>query len=96
MVKLSETAMLLVERYGSIHLLADEVAEVMGWKSGKSVLNAISGDRFPVPSMKLGKRRVVDVRDMADWLDAKRQASAQSIRARGGYSVSKTPSLNAQ
>lgn len=75
MVKLSETARLLVERYQGIYLTADEVAEVMGWKSGKSVLNAISGERFPVPTVKLGKRRLVDVRDMAEYLDGRRQAS---------------------
>lgn len=73
--KLSDTALLLIDRYGSLHLTADEIAEVIGWKCGKSVLNAISGDRFPVRTMKMGKRRVADVRDLAAYLDAQRQAS---------------------
>lgn len=75
-IKFSETARYLVDRYGGIYMTPDEVAKELGWKSGRSVINAISAQRLPIPSRKVGGRRVVDVRDMATFLDEKQKAAS--------------------
>lgn len=64
-----ETVQYLTNRHGGIYLTVDQVAQELGWKSARSVLNAIDAERLPIPTVKIGRRRMVDARDFARFID---------------------------
>ena len=56
----------------------DECYAQFGYKSNRSALNAISADRFPVPTFKMGRRRAVDKAVIAKhFADIRQQQLAQ-------------------
>lgn len=59
---------------GKPHLNVKDLADFMGMTK-KSVLNAISADKFPIPTAKKGKHRVADIRDVAEWWDKQRNSA---------------------
>lgn len=67
----SQTETFLLDKYKSLTLDTRALADVFGL-SYKSLLNAISAERFPVHTYKIGKSRVADVRDVAAFLDRQR------------------------
>lgn len=71
----TQTEKYLLDKYQTLALDAEQLAEVMRMKDSKCVLNAISADRFPVKTYKLGKKRVADVRDVAAYIDSQRSAA---------------------
>jgi hypothetical protein len=58
----------LREKYGVL-LTVEEIAQILRLSNPKSVTNAISAGRFPIPTSKLGKRRVARVEDVAIYVD---------------------------
>ena len=68
-MSLSETAQLLFDQYGSVTLTSDQLAEVLHYKSTRVLLNAVSADRCPIRTFRMGKLRVADIRDVADFID---------------------------
>lgn len=71
---MTETSKYLLDKYG-LTLDTNALAEVCHYESRKSVLNAISRETFPVRTLLMGKRRVADYRDVANYLDSIYQAS---------------------
>ncbi len=69
-----ETYKYLLNKYG-VTLDTRALAEVCHYGSSKSVLNAISRETFPVRTFVMGKRRVADYRDVANYLDSIYQSS---------------------
>ena len=69
---LSETATLLYQEYGGLVLNTKQLAEVLQYKTAQVLHNAISADRCPVHTFRIGKHRVADIRDVADYLDKAR------------------------
>ncbi|MGF6792798.1 helix-turn-helix transcriptional regulator [Paraburkholderia sp. 35.1] len=61
---------------GRVTLTLDEACEAIGIAK-KTGYNLISLGTFPIPHRKQGKRLVIDVRDVADYLDRER-ANAQA------------------
>ena len=68
---LSSTERLLYERYG-LTLTTDQLAQVLHYKSTKCLLNAVSNEKCPVRTFRVGKHRVADFRDVAEFLDRAR------------------------
>jgi predicted site-specific integrase-resolvase len=58
-------------KFGKLTLTLTEVAPELGMEVG-TAHNQISAGTFPIPTRKLGKNRVVDVRDLADYIDQQR------------------------
>lgn len=78
-MELSETAQLLYSKYGTLTLDTKQLSEVLHYKlcykkdkrgAPRSLLNAISAERCPVYTFKVGKARVADIRDVAEYLDS--------------------------
>jgi hypothetical protein len=69
---MTETEQLLHDKFGSITLSIKQLA-VQLKRTEKSILTDVSSGRFPIPTYKLGKLRVADLRDVAAYLDQKRQ-----------------------
>ncbi len=65
------TEQYLIDKYNSLTLTTPQLAEVLHMKV-KPLQNAISAERCPVHTYKIGKRRVADVRDVAEWMDRQR------------------------
>lgn len=63
----------IFRKYGAL-LTTEKLADVFGYSSGRSVLNAISNESFPVRTRKAGKFRVADYRDVAQYLEGLREA----------------------
>ncbi len=72
-MNLSETATLLLQQYGTLTLDTKQLAEVLHYKTTRVLLNAISSETCPVKTFKVGKARVADVRDIAEYMDARRK-----------------------
>ncbi len=68
------TAQYLINKYGNITLTTKQLAEVLHM-TPESLLVAVSGERLPVHTYKLGNRRVADVRDVAAYLDNQRKSA---------------------
>lgn len=62
---------LLLEKYGPT-LRTWDLAHILGYESVKALQNAISAGTCPIPTYRSGKRRLADVRDVADYLDQAR------------------------
>jgi len=75
-MNLSDTANLLYAKYGVLTLNSEQLAEVLHYKTTRVLLNAVSAGRCPVPTFRCGKLRVADIRDVADYLDQRREAAA--------------------
>lgn len=71
---MSDTTTYLLNKYGPT-LDTSALAAVCHYESAKSVLNAISRETFPIRTYLMGKRRVADYRDVANYLDQFYQAS---------------------
>lgn len=65
------TQMIIAERYG-VRLDTRQLAEVLGLKEG-TIRNRISARSFPIPTYQDGGRRWADCRDVAEYLEQKRQ-----------------------
>ena len=63
----------LIQKYGPL-LNTKALAEVFNYKDSATVLNAISAERFPIKTHRVGKSRVADVRDVIAYLDKQRAA----------------------
>lgn len=61
------TQAFLLERYGP-RLTIDQLADVLGMPPG-SIYNAVSANKFSLPTYVDGKRRWADYRDVATYLD---------------------------
>lgn len=79
MATFSQTESYLLNKYQSLTLDARQLAELCGM-TYKAVLNAVSAERFPIHTYKMGKARVADVRDVAAYLDAQRRPASLSAR----------------
>ena len=66
---LSETATLLHQEYGSVLLSTTQLAKVLHYKTTRVLLNAVSMGTCPVHTFRVGKCRVADIRDVAEYLD---------------------------
>lgn len=72
---------LLFAKYGAA-LRTGDLAEVLRYPGGaKVVSNLISAEAFPIPTYKVGNRRLADVRDVAAYLDAQRVEATARHRA---------------
>ncbi len=72
-MSLTETAQLLYDEYGTFTLTTAQLTVVLHYKSTRVLLNAIGTGTCPVPTYRCGKRRVADIRDIADYLDRRRR-----------------------
>jgi len=61
---------LLKSLYGKPMLGTEELAKVFHYKNATAVARAVSAGTFPIPTKKMGKVRVADIRDVAAYLDA--------------------------
>lgn len=66
-------------KFGKLIITLAEAAAELGLEVG-TAHNQIGAGRFPLPTRKMGKNRVVDVRDLADYVDNQRSI-AKSIFA---------------
>ena len=72
-MQLSETATLLFQQYGALLLNTKQLAEVLHYKTTRCLLNAINDETCPVFTFRLGKFRVADIRDVAEYIDSIRR-----------------------
>jgi hypothetical protein len=70
---LTPTARLLYETYGRLTINMKELAKEMHMSTGTIVVNSISAGTFPVHTYKLGRYRVCDIRDLAEFFDKQRK-----------------------
>lgn len=63
-------------KYGKLTLSLTEAAPELGMEVA-TAHNKISAGTFPIPTRKLGKNRVVDIRDLADYIDQQRMLARQ-------------------
>lgn len=61
----------LKETYG-LHMTVNELSEVLRL-APSSVRGAISADRFPIPTFRVGNRRLAHVDDVAGYLQSQRE-----------------------
>lgn len=59
---------LLINHYGGMTMSVEQLADLLHMKA-KSILNAISADRFPIPTYKAGRIRLANVVDVAAYMD---------------------------
>lgn len=64
------TQMIVAERYG-VRLDTKSLAVVLGIAEG-TIRNRLSARTFPIPTYEDGGRRWADYRDVAEYLDKKR------------------------
>ena len=76
MDELTPTAKILFEKYGRLTLTLYEVGQELGMTKEQTIRNRYSAGRFPIPTSKEGIKRVADVRDVAAYIDKRREGSA--------------------
>lgn len=64
----------LINQYDTLTLTMPQLAKILHMKD-KSLTNAISAGRCPVHTYKSAGRRVADIRDVAAYLDSKRESA---------------------
>lgn len=62
----------LQQRYGRDRLDTTQLAECLGYRSARTVTQAIFRRTFPVRTFKVGSRVVADVEDVAAYLERQR------------------------
>lgn len=67
---MTTTLQLLLDRYDAITLTTDQLAEVLHMDT-KSLLNAVSAGRFPIPTFRAGRKRLANTIDVARYLDGR-------------------------
>lgn len=65
----------LLDRYG-LNMTTEDLARELKFSGPRAVLDAISRETFPIPTRREGKRRLADSRDVAAYLDKKREEAA--------------------
>lgn len=68
------SAMFLGLKYQRMTISLEEACSEIGLKASTGA-NQISAGTFPLPSRKEGGKRVVDIRDLAEYLDNQRKAA---------------------
>lgn len=68
------SAMFLGLKYQKMTISLEEACAEIGIKASTGA-NQVSAGNFPIPSRKEGGRRVVDIRDLAEYLDNQRAAA---------------------
>lgn len=63
-------------KFGKLIITLTEAAAELGLEVG-TAHNQIGAGSFPLPTRKMGKNRVVDVRDLADYVDQQRSLAKQ-------------------
>ncbi|WP_082547816.1 pyocin activator PrtN family protein [Massilia sp. Root335] len=63
-------------KFGKLIITLTEAAAELGLEVG-TAHNQIGAGIFPLPTRKMGKNRVVDVRDLADYVDQQRSLAKQ-------------------
>ncbi|MGJ9417705.1 pyocin activator PrtN family protein [Massilia sp. CMS3.1] len=63
-------------KFGKLIITLAEAAAELGLEVG-TAHNQIGAGTFPLPTRKMGKNRVVDVRDLADYVDIQRSLARQ-------------------
>jgi len=63
-------------KFGKLIITLTEAAAELGMEVG-TARNQIGEGSFPLPTRKMGKNRVVDVRDLADYVDHQRSLAKQ-------------------
>lgn len=73
-----DAAIFLGLKYKKLILTLAEACEELGMALG-TAHNKIGRGTFPVPSRIAGKSRVVDVRDLAEYIDREREHARQAF-----------------
>lgn len=68
------SAMFLGLKYQRMTLSLEEACAEIGIKATTGA-NQISAGTFPMPTRKEGGKRVVDIRDLAEYIDKQREAA---------------------
>lgn len=63
-------------KFGKLVITLADAAAELGMEV-TTAHNQIGAGTFPLPSRKLGKNRVVDVRDLAEYVDKQRDMARQ-------------------
>ena len=80
-MQLSTLDLLRLQYPGQIFLGLDDAAVAMA-RPAKSVKNALYSGTLPFPTTKIGRRRVVSLRDLAAYLDTLTQPAPRPGRPR--------------
>ena len=70
------TQMVLIEKYG-LRVDLDRVAEILG-TTPPNIRRKISAARFEIPTYIDNGKRLADIRDVAEYLDQRRQEARQA------------------
>lgn len=63
-------------KFGKLVITLAEAAAELGLEAA-TARNQVADGTFPLPSRKQGKNRVVDVRDLAEYIDKQRDMARQ-------------------
>lgn len=63
-------------KFGKLVITLAEAAPELGIEVA-TAHNQIGANKFPLPTRKLGKNRVVDIRDLADYIDSQRASARE-------------------
>lgn len=74
------SAMFLGLKYQRMTISLEEACSEIGLKYSTGA-NQISAGTFPIPSRKEGGKRVVDIRDLGEYLDNQRKLAAEQWEA---------------
>lgn len=69
-----DTAMFLFMKHQKLTIPLDQACEEIGIAIG-TAYNRISAKRFELPTRKEGNTHIVDLRDVAAYIDTKREAA---------------------
>lgn len=72
------TVLFLGLKYERLTLTFEQACGEMGIATGTGH-NMLSAGTFPIPTRKEGRNRVVDVRDVAEYIDKVREAAKQEF-----------------
>ena len=78
---LSNLDLLRLQYPGQVFLALDDAAAAMA-RPAKSIKNAFYLGTLPFPTVKIGRRRVVSILDLADYLDTLTQPAPRPGRPR--------------
>lgn len=71
-------AMFLTMKYNKMLLTLEEACSEIGMAKG-TAHNKIGNGTFPLPSRIAGKNRIVDVRDLGEYIDREREQALQTF-----------------
>lgn len=77
--KEEDTTKVLFDLYGTFALDLKQLSELMHLSTGH-IRNQISSGTFQIPTYRVGKKLLADIRDVAEWADRRRRDARRIVQ----------------